>query len=130
MGGARATLAVVAAAMLAGCGATASEEGDFDPAAAERFILNKARADVRANPALLVKEPEEPTVECRELQPDRSETEQEARFDCEVRIVSEDGAPLGEQNWKAEVELDELTGDTVVRSSRRTATTITPAPTP
>lgn len=115
---------------VAGCGATQTEEGDFDPAAAERFILNKARADVRANPALQVKEPEDPTVECRELQADESETEEEARFTCEVRIVGQDGTPLGQQTWKAEVELDQLTGDTIVRSSRRTATTITPAQTP
>jgi len=45
-------------------------------------------------------------------------------------VVGEDGTPLGQQTWKAEVELDTATGETVVRSSRRVATTITPAPTP
>ncbi len=132
MGGHRGAIAIAAGAcvLFAGCGATTSDEGDFDPATAERFIRNKARADVQSNPALQQKDPEDPTVECREGQADEDPTEEEARFTCEVMVVGEDGTPLAQQTWKAEVELDTGTGDTVVRSSRRVATTITPAPTP
>ena len=131
-GGHRGATAIGTAAclLLAGCGATMSTEGDFDPATAETLIRNKARADVQANPALQQKDPEDPTVECRERQADEEPTEEEARFICDVMVVGEDGTPLGEQTWEAEVELDTATGDTIVRSSRRVATTITPAPTP
>jgi len=77
MGGHRGAIAIGAAAcvLFAGCGATTSDEGDFDPATAETVIRNKARADVQANPALQQKDPEDPTVECRERQADEEPTE-------------------------------------------------------
>lgn len=123
------TMAVAACLGFVGCGSD-TPEGTFDPSTAETFILNKARADVSSNPALLVEEPGDPIVSCEQAAPGETSEEETARFTCDVEIEGEGGAPLGRQRWIAEVELDSVTGDTVVRSSRRVMSTITPAPSP
>ena len=122
-------IAAVASLLVAGCGSD-TPEGGFDPSTAEEFIRNKARADVTSNPALLVEQPKDPSVTCDQAASGESEPEETARFRCDVRIVDEGGAPLGRQTWLAEVELDSVTGDTIVRSSKRVESTITPAPSP
>jgi hypothetical protein len=122
-------IAVVASLLVAGCGSD-TPEGSFDPSTAEEFVRNKARADVSSNPALLVAQPKDPSVTCDQAAPGESESEETARFRCHVRIVDEEDAPLGRQTWIAEVEIDAATGDTIVRSSKRIESTITPAPSP
>ena len=122
-------IAAVASLLVAGCGSD-TPEGDFDPSTAEEFVRNKARADVSSNPALLVAQPKDPSVTCDQAAPGESTPEETARFRCDVRIVDEEDAPLGRQTWIAEVEIDAATGDTIVRSSKRIASTITPAPSP
>lgn len=121
--------AAVASLLVAGCGSD-TPEGSFDPSTSEVFIRNKARADVTSNPALLVDQPKNPRVTCDQAAPGESTSEETARFICDVRIVGQEGEPLGRQSWIAEVELDAVTGDTIVRSSRRLESTITPAPSP
>ena len=133
MGRRRAAIALAAGALalVAGCGGSAEKpEGGFDPSIAEEFIRNKARADVQANTALAVEDPEAPEVTCSEGRDDPEASEEGTVFSCDVRIVAADGAPLADQSWEAEVELDPTTGDTIVRRSRRVESTIEPAPTP
>jgi hypothetical protein len=122
-------IAAVASLLVAGCGSD-TPEGSFDPSTAEEFIRNRARADVVSNPALLIERPKDPSVTCDQAAPGESTSEETARFRCDVRIVDEEDAPLGRQTWIAEVELDSVTGDTIVRSSKRVESTITPAPSP
>jgi hypothetical protein len=124
----RGGIAVIAAAsvLAAGCGAepTASE---FDPSVAEDFVRNKARADLQANPTLVVRDPRSPNVSCTERQPAGGpppEEDDDATFVCDVEIVSRSGEELGRQSWRTEVELEPATGDTIVRSSRRLDSTI------
>lgn len=122
-------VAALASLLVSACGSD-TPEGSFDPSTAEEFIRNKARADVVSNPALLVEQPKEPSVTCDQAAPGESTSEETARFTCDVRIVDEEDMPLGRQRWIAEVELDAVTGDSIVRSSKRVESTITPAPSP
>lgn len=120
---------MVVSALVAGCGEEPSAS-DFEPTVAEEFVRNKARADLSANPTLVVKDPESPDVSCRERTPEGSpppEEDDEATFICDVEIVSGKGKPLGRQTWRTEIELEQATGDTVVRSSRRVTSTIATA---
>ncbi len=131
MGHGRQAIAIATAASLAlaACGSH-TPEGTFDPSTAEEFIRNKARADVVTNPALLIEQPEDPTVTCEEAAPGETGEEKTARFTCDVEIVDAEGESLGRQKWIADVELDAVTGDTVVRSSKRVSSTIRGAPSP
>ncbi len=125
-----ATLALgVSLAVLAGCG-KATTAGEFDPSIAEDFIRNKARADVQSNPILAVEEPRDPEVECREESPDKTDPADATRFQCDVRILDADGASIGNQSWEALVELDAVSGDSVVRDTRRLSSSIEAAPQP
>ena len=120
-----------AALIAAGCGSSAEKpEGGFDPATAEEFIRNKARSDVQANPTLTVREPQEPEVHCGEGKADPEVAEEGTVYTCQVRVRDPDGDVLARQTWKAEVEVDATTGDTVVRSSRRVNSSIAVAPAP
>lgn len=125
-------VAVLAASFLAaGCGTSSEKpEGGFEPSTAEEFIRNKARTDVQANPVLTVRDPRDPEVECAEAKADPEASEEGTVFTCRVRVVDGDGELIARQTWKAEVEVDPTTGDTVVRSSRRAGSTIEPAPVP
>lgn len=122
-------IAALASALAAGCGGE-PPRSEFDPSVAEDFIRNKARADLRANPTLTVKDPRSPDVSCRERVPENApppEEDDDATFVCDVEIVSRTGEPIGRQTWRTVVELEPATGDTIVRSSRRLDSTIATA---
>ena len=122
-------IAAALAALVVGCGEepTASE---FDPTVAEEFVRNKTRADVRANPVLSVKAPQSPEVACDETTQAGGPPPEEddvATFVCDVEVLSRTDETIARQTWRTEIELDPVTGDTVVRGSRRVSTTIDPA---
>ncbi len=104
--------------------------GEFDPRIAEEFVRNKARADIQSNPALAVQEPQDPEVECREESPESTDPAAATRFQCNVRILDPEGAKLGKQTWEALVEFDSVSGDSVVRETRRLSSSVDPAPQP
>jgi hypothetical protein len=116
--------------LVGGCGGGGPEEGGFDPGIAEEFIRNKALADVRSNPALEVQDPQEPSVTCEETKSGEEQRVQATLFSCEVTVVSANDEELGRQTWEAAVEVDPVTNDSVVRSSRRIKSTFAPAPSP
>jgi hypothetical protein len=123
------TIVAAISVFAVGCGEepTASE---FDPTVAEEYVRNKARADVRANPALSVQSPQSPEVTCRERTPEGGrppEEDETATFICDVKVLSRDDDAIARQTWRAEVEQEPATTDTVVRSSRRLETNIDPA---
>ena len=123
-------VALAVATLAAGCGTQEAPEEGFDPSTAAEFIRNKARTDVQANPVLTVRDPQEPEVECTEAKADPEASEQGTVFTCEGLVEARDGDVLARQTWKAEVETDPATGDTVVRGSRRVDSDIEPAPAP
>lgn len=126
-----AALAIGASLLLGGCGVGGDEaETEFDPSIPETFIRDKARADVRANPVLTVREPQDPDVQCEETDPrsDVPPPEGVTVFRCDVVVRSKSGKVLGRQRWEAAVEVDQSSRDTIVRSYRRLKTTIPRAP--
>ncbi len=120
-------IAIAALLLVPGCGGNDPAE-EFNPTVAEEFIQDKAVADVRSDPALTLKQPEEPVVMC-----DLDEAEEVAeasRFLCDVTIAAEGGEQLGTQTWEAIVERDPGSSDALVRSVRRLESSIDPAPVP
>ena len=117
---------IAALALVVGCGQSAV--GEFDPTVAEEFIQNKARAEIQNNPALVVQEPRDPDVTCRQNKQDDSADA--TRFECEVRVIGSNGEELGTQLWEALVEFDSASGDGVVRETRLIDSEFEPVPRP
>jgi hypothetical protein len=123
-------LGVVLASVLAACGGQETTAGEFDPGIPEDYIRNQVRADIVSNPAVAAQEPRDPEVECREETPNKTDPSDATRFRCRVRILAADGSELGTETWETLVQVDSVTGDSVVRDTRRIESSIDPAPQP
>lgn len=128
LGGAS-SIAAAVALLAVGCGGEQPPDTEFDSSIPEAFILNKARADVRSNAALLLEDPDDPVVSCSAEDRPGVPADSTA-FRCDVRIVGADGTPLGRQTWEAIVELDSGSDDSVVRSTEVVESNIDSAPLP
>jgi hypothetical protein len=115
---------------LAACGGQETTAGEFDPGIPEDYIRNQVRADIASNPAVAAQEPHDPEVECREETPNATDPSDATRFRCQVRILDSDGSELGTERWETLVQVDAVTGDSVVRDTTRIQSSIEPAPQP
>lgn len=127
-------IAIGAAAMVASCGGSSSDEepdeGEFDPVVAEEYVRDKARADVRSNPLVVLENPQDPDVTCSEDSSPPDDIPSDAgSFTCEVQVLGGDDQTIARQTWQ--VVVSRATGpDASVSSASRESSTVDRAPLP